>query len=190
MRVVWTATALMLAGCGTGETTQETAGRTGEVSLTNASVEEVGRQISAARQVRFQPGEWETRVEVLDIQLAGVPEGAAARLGQALKAQAQSATRHCLTAEDANKPQAEMLTGGVNNRCRFRRFSMSDGRMQGKLVCAGGPGGGEMTIETDGRFTATSFAMQSALQTGSGGAAPAMTMKMQVNGRRLGACNA
>lgn len=186
MRQLWIgAGALLLAACGGGESTERSAAATGEVNLKNASMEEVQKQAQAAgAPARLQPGEWETKVEVSDVSMPGVPAAVAAQIGRTMKSAAATTVRNCVTPEEAERPQGKLF-GGTGDECRYQDFTMGNGRVKGTLLCQD-PRGGSMTMTTDGTFTATSFTIQNDMEMEGG--PQAMTMKARVVGKRLGEC--
>lgn len=187
MRQLWTgACALLLAACGGGESSERSAAATGEVNLRNASMEEVQKQAQAAgAPAKLQPGQWETKVEVTDIGMPGAPPAVAAQIGRTMKTAAATTVRNCVTPEEAERPQGKLF-GATGDECRYRDFTMGNGRVKGTLVCQTPQRGGSMTMTTDGTFTATSFTIRNDMEM-EGGAQP-MTMKARVVGRRLGEC--
>lgn len=180
------AAALLLASCGGGESTERSAAATGEVSLTNASLEEVAKQADAASgAAKLQPGQWETKVEVSDIEMPGVPAGMADTIKGTMKSAANTTVKNCITPEEAERPQGRVF-GGQSDQCRYEKFEMSGGRMSAKMVCQDASSGGGMTMTSAGTFTATSFAVTNDMEMKGG--AQAMTMKASVTGTRLGEC--
>ena len=193
MRQVWIGTvalglALALSACGGGDTTQGSAAATGEVNLKNASLEEVQKQAQAAggAAAKLQPGQWETKVEISDIDMPGVPPAMAKTLGETMKGAAATTVTNCITPEEAARPQGKVFGGGNSDQCRYEKFTMGGGRMEGTLVCKDADRGGSMTMTTNGTFTATSFAIDNDMKMEGG--PQAMTMKARVNGKRLGEC--
>lgn len=180
------ATALLLAACGGDESTEQSAAVTGEVNLKNASLEEVQKQAQAAgAPARLQPGQWETRVAISDVNMPGVPPAMAKSLGETMKAAAATTVTNCITPEEAERPQGRVF-GGQSDQCRYEKFQMGNGRIDGTLVCEEKDRGGQMTMVTAGTFTATSFAIQNDMEMKGG--PQAMTMKARVTGKRLGEC--
>lgn len=180
------AVALLLAACGGGESTEGSAAVTGEVNLKNASMEEVQKQAQAAgAPAKLQPGQWETKVEVAEIEMPGVPPAVAEQLKNTMKSAAATTVTNCVTPEEAERPQGKLF-GGTGNECRYRDFTMGGGRMKGTLVCNDAARGGSMTMTTAGTFTATSFAIDNDMLMEGG--PQAMTMKARVTGKRLGEC--
>jgi hypothetical protein len=179
--------ALLLAACGTESTTQSAA-RTGDVSLTNASVAEVAKQAAAAKAggaASFEPGEWETVVTIEGANIPGMP-AVAAKAMEGLK-RARTSVRSCMTPEQAAKPDEAMFAGkGVN--CRFDRYVMMDGRLDATMSCAGEGGGERAVIAMKGGFTRTSFNLINSMTAAPMPGHPKVAMQSRVTGKRLGAC--
>lgn len=173
---------VVLAACNQ-QSSQESAAATGQVSLTNASPAEVAKQAQAAGPLRLTPGEWETSVQVIDMDMAmpGMAPQAHAEMKKSMMASASRTFKSCMTPEQAEKPGAGTLTGKADGRCTYRNFTMANGRIDGTLVCTD-PRGGEMKQTIAGTFTPTSFALDSALDTAG------MKMKARTSGRRVGEC--
>lgn len=177
---------LALAGCNQ-QSTADSAARTGDVSLTNAAPSEVAKQAQAAAPAHFAPGEWETTVEILDMDMPGManmPPQMREQMKKSLTAGGRS-VKTCITPEQAAKPQSDVLTGKTDGRCTYRNYTMSGGRIDATLACSG-PQGGEMTQTISGTYTQTSFALASEVH--SSGEAGGMNMKAKTSGKRLGDC--
>ncbi len=123
----------LLAGCNSGPS----------VKAENASVGEV--QAAAQNAVKLQPGKWETSVTMLSMEGPGLPPAMAAQMKQQKQTHK---VETCLTPEQAAKPPTDML--GAADNCRYEKFEMSGGKMDGTLVCKNGPGmpAGEMRATT------------------------------------------
>src|SRR5215210_3933205 len=64
--------------------------------------------------VSLQPGEWEMKMELLDIKGPGIPPNAVAQMKQ----QSARTTRDCMTPEEAKGPKADMFTKGQAGNCK------------------------------------------------------------------------
>jgi hypothetical protein len=174
---------LLLAACNQ-QSTQESAAKTGEVSLTNAAPSEVAKQARAAGPAHFAPGEWETIVEVTDMEMPGMPPQMREQMTARLKATTKS-VKTCMTAEQAAKPEASVLTGKTDGNCTYQNYSMAGGRIDATLVCKSPQG--QLTQVIGGTFTDTSFALASSMDA-SGGPGGGMKMKARTTGKRIGDC--
>lgn len=177
MRRVWgMAGVMLLAGCHSGPT----------IKAENASVAEVAEK---AKAIRFEPGEWSNKTEVLAFDFPGAKDPrVAAMIGDAMKKAQSRAFNHCLTPEEAAKPNAGMFQRDAAKDCRYEKFEMADGRISGTLVCKP-PSGGDMHMSMDGSYSATGYDMTVDMKM-AGGPMPGegMTMKAHTKGERIGEC--
>jgi hypothetical protein len=169
--------ALALAGCNNEPS----------VSLTNTSLEEASRQAAAAGVVsQIKPGQWETKVDLTEFDMAGMtPEMKAQSLEKAK--QGQNTHSYCVTAEEAKKPGAGLFTGEANNRCTYRKFEMAGGKVDIVMACPGQGGAGEMTMAVKGDFGPEAVTATTEMKSQG---KFAMVMKARVTSRRTGACAA
>ncbi|TKD52821.1 DUF3617 domain-containing protein [Sphingomonas baiyangensis] len=177
-----------LAGCG-GESTTESAARTGEISLRNASVGEVAEQTEAAGGLgaaAFSPGEWETRVQVTDAQIAGMPPAMVDQMRKQLITVRTSSS--CMTPDEATRPNETMFSGTDRGNCRFDRYDMANGRIAAAMTCMAMADQPAMTATMQGRYDATSFDIDNRLEVTNVAGAESLTMAARVTGKRLGDC--
>jgi hypothetical protein len=161
--------ALFLAGCD----------RLAEESR-NMTADEVAQELAG---VQIEPGLWETSSEVVDIVAPNLPR----ELQQKAKSRSAGATRHCITPEQAARPQANFLATQENNSCTYRDFTMRGGRMQGVMTCSGGQLEGQATATMDGQYGPQSYDMRTRMEmAGPGGVT--MTVETRAQGRRIGDC--
>lgn len=124
----------------------------------------------------IQPGKWENRVEVIDVQMKGAPPA----LTAAMKGRPMVVTS-CVTPQQAAAgPQAAM---NADKSCRFVRYSAAGGKIASELLCT--RPGGTMRVVSQGAYTPTSYSVS-----GSGvmSGRTSMTMRTRTTGRRLGNC--
>jgi len=174
-------TALMLAACG-GD----------EVALTNASPSEVARQIDAAGGVRFKPGKWEMTVQTVSVDVPGLEGELKQQMTQTMLKRVQTTTR-CISRKQAMSPPAEVIARS-QGRCKYEKFEMDEGRIDGTLVCAT-PGadsaaaGDGMRMRVVGTFDENGFAIDNDMEAKSA-RGPAMRIKAKSSGKRIGECTA
>jgi len=172
---------LLLAACDSGPS----------VSATNASIEEVAGKVEAARQDKdfLRPGKWLTKGSIDEISAPGMPAEIGAQMKRAGKD--MPGTETCITRADAAKPNADFFTG--NKSCRYDHFTMGGGKIDARMRCSAA-GGTQLSTMT-GAYDRESYrmAMTTAMENPSGGSATLMaglTMKLSVEGRRIGECDA
>lgn len=142
------------------------------------SDEQVSRK---AAQLRFQPGEWETRTEITGIDIPGAPADATDRVGQVQTARA------CLTREQAANPDAGFISGNRQGGCRAERLALDNGRIDGRFICRPEGLPGTAIAEVDGTYTRTAFrtAVKSRIDLT---ALPDVSINALVTSRRVGEC--
>ncbi len=157
------------------------------VSATNATQAEVQAKVAAAtggEGVSIKPGRWEGAMTMREIDMPGLP--AAAR--EQMKAQMARTTRFvsCVTPE-AVKQQKAFFTGGDSKSCKYDHFNMAGGKIEAALSCDRGPGG-KMAMTMSGAYAHDSYNMDMTSKAEGEGPAGAMSMKMSVVAKRVGAC--
>lgn len=128
------------------------------------------------------PGEYETRVEVLRINMVNGPNLPA---GITTPVPPPTVARSCLTADKARRPDANFLTGsGAQGGCTYENLSMEGGRIQGAVTCSSE--GTRMRTTMNGQFGADGYSMESESRVEAGG----MTMETasRITTRRIGDC--
>lgn len=133
--------------------------------------------------VELQPGEWEMKMEVVNVTAEGLPPG----MLDGMKKSASATNRSCMTPEEAKAPKGDIFAGNQSN-CKSEGFTWSGGKIKGKTVCAGQGGAGQTTMTMDGSYGAQNIDMTMKSETDLGG--KPMTMEMRVSGKRVGECSA
>ena len=159
-----------------------------EVSARNASVEEVaGKVADAGGTGNFvRPGKWRSKVTFEEFAMPGAPPGAAAALRSMNERTA--ATESCLTPEQARRPKEDFFAG-TNKNCRYERFNMGGGKIDAVMKCTEKGMGQTMTMA--GTYGPDDYRLQMSMQSaGMPGPASGMSMKMRVDAKRIGNCDA
>ena len=187
-RITAAAAALLLVSCsgqnGAGNGSANAAGGNEAAAGADAAPEAGSAAAPAAAMAQLSPGQWETRVEVLRLNMSDVPNMPA---GVTPPMPPPTTVRSCLTPEQARQPNAGFLTGGENQSgCTYEDFSMTGGRMQGIVTCT--REGTTVRATVNGSFTADSYAMESESRVTANG----MTVETasRVTSRRIGDCPA
>ena len=173
--------ALALAACDKGP----------QVDLTNATPAEVAKAMkdSGATRTMVRPGKWSSTVAILEMNSPGMPpemqQKMKAEIGQPRTVEA------CLTAEQVDNP--ERMIGTVPASCRYDRYTMGNGKMNGKMRCETNGMVQEMTVAgtySDDQYSLTIDNKTSA-PAGAVAGQPvgAMSIKMKVDSRRIGECD-
>ncbi|MEO8546730.1 MAG: DUF3617 domain-containing protein [Sphingomicrobium sp.] len=158
-----------------------------QVEAKNASVEEVAKKVADARasDTFVRPGKWQSRVQIEEFNLPGVPkETATAMRGMHDQTKVYES---CLTPEEAKRPKAGFFAG-KDKSCRYDHFTMGNGKIDAVMNCT--TAGMDQTMEMAGTYGPDNYQMHMSMKT-NGGPAPAagMTMKMRIDAKRIGECD-
>lgn len=160
--------------------------RSPEIDERNASVEEVAQKVrEAGNDNLITPGKWQTRVTVQDMTIPGMPPGMQGKMKQMLAQQQNIVAESCLTPEDAKRPGGKFFTGKESSNCRYERFTMSGGKVDAVMRCAGGQGGA-MVMTMNGTYTPTESTTNMDMEVS--GPEGMMKMKAVTENRRIGDC--
>jgi hypothetical protein len=180
---------LALAGCGGPEKADgngsAASGESAKAGATRESAKAGGTaDAGAASGMKMRPGEWETTVETLKVDAPGLPKEMAGMMA----GQQKMTMRSCITAAQAEQPSGELFRGKTGGNCQYEGFTVSAGRVKGKMTCTGGSTPGSVTLEMDGRYGAESYEVDQKMKTEMQG----MTMNVdsRVTARRVGDCPA
>lgn len=156
----------------------------------NASIEEVANKVQAAArdQAFVDPGKWETKVSLLDVDIPGMPPQMAAQMKQSMGKMQEHGFTSCLTEEDAKRPKENFFAGN-NKDCRYDHFTMSGGKIDAALRCEGKPEGGAMNMTINGTYSRDSYEATMAMDV-SGGREGSMKMRSHSESHRVGQCTA
>lgn len=173
---IFIAALLPLAACDSGP----------EVDMKNASVGDVAREMRKQSDDRFiNPGKWEQKLALVEIDAPGLPPQAAESMRQAM-AQVQ-VNNVCLTPEQAKSPREDFFTG-ANKNCKYEHFKWGDGKIDLKLLCK--HPNATQTMALTGDYKPDSYTMAMTTTNEGRSAMEKMTLKMKVDARRVGPCDA
>ena len=159
-----------------------------QVHEENASVDEVAAKVrEATGGARFiRAGEWKSTGTIEEMSIPGMTEAESARMKQAMAKSGIHEFSTCLTEEDVKQPEGKFFTG--NDQCRYDHFTMSGGKIDAAMRC-NAAGGGSQLMTMKGNYSPESYSMRMEMKSAGGpGAAGAMTMRMRVDSKRVGAC--
>ncbi len=161
-----------------------------DVDLTNATPAEVAKEMkdSGATRSMVRPGKWSSTVSVLEMNSPGMPPELQAqmkaRLGQPRTVEA------CLTAEQVDNP--ERMLGNVPATCKYQRYTMGNGKMNGTMRCEQNGMVQQMTVVGTYKDDGYSLTIENKTTVPAGAVAGQptgdMSMKMKVDSHRLGEC--
>ncbi|HEX8467399.1 MAG TPA: DUF3617 domain-containing protein [Allosphingosinicella sp.] len=182
IRLILGAAALALAACGSSGGDKGGEGGNGSAAATGSGAS--GGSGGSASGVNLQPGEWEMKMEVVNVKVEGLPPG----LAENMKSQSGGINRTCMTPEEAKAPKGDIFAGDKSNNCNSEGFKWEGGRIEGKTTCSGQGGTGQTVMTMDGKYSAQSIDMTMKSETDMMG--KPMTMEMRVSGKRVGECTA
>ncbi|MEN3748141.1 DUF3617 domain-containing protein [Sphingomonas sp. HF-S3] len=149
-----------------------------EVSMTNASAEDVAKAAKAAAP-KMKGGQWELKTEIVSVEMPGAPAGVA----DSMKKQGANTVSQCFTDEQLNSQGGAM--GKMGDSCKFADFKMGDGSMSGTTTCKLPQG--EATSKVKGTYADDKFDYETETSSSMPGG-QSMKMTMKIAGRRTGDC--
>jgi hypothetical protein len=168
---------LCLAACNKGPT----------VDLKNASGNQVSNAVAQSGVMTsnsmIEPGLWQSKVAVLEMNIPGMPAQYAGKMKQSIAEHRNDTSKHCVTEADVKKPKEDFF--GADKSCRYEHFTMGGGNIDIQMVCS--QEGSTQTTNMAGTYTPTTYSMDMSSK-GSGGQQGGMTMKMHVDAQRVGEC--
>lgn len=174
--------ALILASCGSDESAEQ-ADATAVEGMTG---EEIAAEMAGA--VRPLPGQYSSTVELVELEMPGVPKAQVDQLkGMMGKAMAQ-ASSYCLTIEDAEKGFEEMARQSQEN-CKVESFDVDGAKFGGAMRCDAQGATGTMMLDGTGSETGSDITMAMEMQSSD---LPGGKMKMTLHAvsKRTGDCKA
>lgn len=173
--------ALMLAACNGAADKDSAAADAAPTPAPSASAP------ASLGKALFRPGEWETTVELIDVDIPGMPAGSVRDSMVEMMKKTKTTTKNCVTKEDAEKPEASVFTGS-KGKCSYDRMTMSGGKIDAVMTCVDASGRGKLEMTSVGTYDDTSFTMTNDMRTTAPGQSEAMHMKAKVTGKRTGDC--
>jgi hypothetical protein len=141
----------------------------------------------------LQPGEWESRVEILDVKALPIKTAEGTFTPELVSHSPPTTSRECIAQQQAAQPFHRFLVGGAASECDARALSMNDGRISGMVVCT--MMSEETTYRIDGRYTSTSYDVTTKAEVRTRGEPMPMMptttpldMTSRITGRRVGDC--
>ena len=157
------------------------------VELHNATGNEVAEAMTKAgvmnSDTMVQPGLWQSKATVLEMNMPGIPAQYAAQMKQSIAEHRNETSSHCIKPEDVKKPKEDFF--GADKSCKYDHFTMGGGKIDVAMVCREEET--TMNTQVSGSYTPTSYSIDSSM-TGTGGRENGMSMKMHVDAKRVGEC--
>ncbi|MGI8932035.1 MAG: DUF3617 domain-containing protein [Sphingomicrobium sp.] len=158
-----------------------------EVKIDNAKPSEVAAKVrEAGGGGEFvRPGKWVSTVTIQEMNIPGMPPEFAAKIKERMT---QGRTvESCLTPEQAKKPKEDFFAG-VDKSCRYEHFEMDGGKIDAAMTCTHDKMVQKMTMA--GSYSPERYNMTMTNKMEGGGPQSGTTMKMTVEARRAGDCDA
>ena len=173
------ACALPIAACNKGP----------DVNVKNASVGEVAEKVrqAAGSDTLIEPGKWQTKISVLEVNIPGMPPQVAQQMKQSMAKMQEHNYDTCLTEADVKRPKEDFFAGKSND-CRYDHFTMSGGKIDAALRCEAKPSG-TMTMAINGTYSRDSYEATMAMDMSGSGPEGGMKMRSHSQSRRIGACS-
>lgn len=146
----------------------------------NVSHDEVAAELA---QVRIEPGLWERSSTIVHVAAQGAPREMVSQMMQR-----RGGGRHCITPEQAARPQANFIAGREASRCVSRSFDMRDGRISGAMVCRDSRSGGEWSARMQGRYAPAEYELEMVMEMPNPWDPAQMLITSRIVGRRVGPC--
>ena len=162
-----------------------------KVDLTNASPAEVAKAMkdSGATRTLARPGKWSSTVAILEMNNPALPPEVQQKLQQ--RVGQPRTVEACLTADQVDNP--ERMIGAVPASCRYQRYTMGGGKIDGKMRCETNGMVQEMSVAGtygDDRYSLTIDHKTTVPKTAVAGMPIGNTaMKMKIDSRRIGECD-
>lgn len=158
------------------------------VTATNATGAQVAAQMKAANlETPFvSPGRWEGTMTISNLNIPDMQPQMAERMKAAMGKPKTFVS--CLTPDQAKAPR-EGFFGGEQESCKFAHYTMGNGKIDAEMTCH--QGGAVRTMKMSGSYGPANYAMTMESAGGGGakdGPMSAMTMKMNLTGKRTGEC--
>ena len=138
------------------------------------------------------PGQYETKVKLLDFSVPGLPAAQADKIKSMMGNVGGQTTTYCLTPAEAKKGFEDSIRkmgegqGGL--KCAFDTFDVDGAKLAAEMTCTGAQGI-QSTMKLDGTATAESTSMHMAMtQKATMIPGGEMRMEMQMDSHRTGDC--
>jgi hypothetical protein len=177
-RILLISCAVALASCNKGP----------QVDLKNATGNQVTQAVRQSgvmnSDAMVQPGLWESKVTIQDLNFPGMPAQYLDKMKQSIAEHRNDTNKHCIKPEDVKRPKEDFF--GADKSCKYDHFTMGGGKIDVAMVCHRENTTQNMNVS--GSYTPTSYSIDTAM-TGTGGDENGMSMKMHVDAQRVGECS-
>ena len=144
-----------------------------------ASSDAAAKATAAAVEVHFQPGLYQSKIDIKQLDMPGMPPAVIAAMKSRMF---EKPLTYCLTPEDAAKGAESMKQRMGKGQCQFDRFNAAGGTIDSSMTCQLG-GKGSMHAVAHGTYTDTGSVTASTMDMAMGGApdgAPGGATKLHI----------
>jgi hypothetical protein len=157
-----------------------------KVDLHNATANQVSSAVNQSGVMSsdsmVEPGLWQSKATVLEMNVPGMPPQYAEKMKQSLAEHRNEASKHCITEADVKKPKEDFF--GADKSCRYDHFTMGGGKIDIQMVCK--QENLTQTTDMSGSYTPTTYSLD--MSSKGTGPEQGMTMKMHIDAQRIGQC--
>ena len=156
-----------------------------DINVKNVSAGEVAQKVrdAAADQPLVDPGKWQTKVTVVDIDVPGMPPQMAQQMKQTMAKFQGNTYEVCLSEADVKRPKEDFFAGRHKD-CRYDHFTMSGGTIDVALRCPG-KDSEVMNMAITGNYSRDRYDATMGAADGKG-----MKMRSRSESRLIGQCTA
>lgn len=176
--------ALALAACGKSNDGSANGQANAAESGKPKSIEQVAEEMKTAP--KMKPGEWETTVQIVKLDMPDAPPQMKEALEQSMK-QANNSSKSCVTPEEAERDPSEFIKKGQGGECTYERFSFAGGKIDGKMSCKRAQQGALEATMT-GTISPELLDMTMNSVTSGSGMPGKVDMTMRMTSKRIGDC--
>ena len=155
------------------------------VQLKNATGNQVAqavKQSGVMTSSSFEPGLWQSKINVEEMNIPGLPPEYAAKMKQNIARVRTSS--HCVTPQEVKKPKEDFFGG--DKSCKYQNFTMGGGKLAVEMTC--NEEGSAQRTSLTGTYTPTSYSVDLSSRTTDSGN-QGTSMKMHVDAQRVGECS-
>ena len=152
-----------------------------------ASGDGEAKAAAAAAEVHFQPGLYQSKIDIKQLDVPGMPPPVIAMMKSKML---EKPLTYCLTPEDAAKGTETMKQHMGKGDCKFDSFNAAGGKLDSRISCQLG-GKGTMQIEAHGTYTDTGSVTASTMDmvpAAASGGAGKMHIEQVTTTTRVGDC--
>lgn len=183
-----TIAALTLTACGGGTDSADKAPTAANKAGATTNPDQAAITRELAQAIQPNPGQYETRVQVTNFEVPGMPADQAAMAQQMMTAATAATRSACVTAEQAATRGRDMFREMGNGECTVETFDVTGPALTGRMRCTN-PQRATAVMTMNGTFGTEASEMNITADVEDPSMPQGrMTMTMRVNTRRTGDC--